>query len=413
MSTILQSRKSRDEMVTRRGNEIYERHLCLKGRGFPLWIPEPNKRLPLAYQKRGIAIGDVGIITRSGAFSFLFNICVPSDNPINPRLLPEGFAPIYPPLDALDVAEFNEFKPGSYLASASIENLQSGFDVRLVDLSQFIFPESLTNKFRGLAFETSASEGAILTLPEGAVAFDLENVAAIRNYVAANMEKWYRFVNGVRGREAKNGDVRVVIGCDKTTSWGMAALANNVTQHKVNQLKFKATGGPSVNSARPLYSWDYSGVAEVKVGPDIKEVNALRSSATAPSDEEFSNQCLFIRTLNATLNTEAWKKLHDKVDLTSASHSNPWAQTTHPEPESPPHPHSERRMFNTSLSTTSLKFDHLGVPTQSSRPPYPCTEKDANGVSISTTPDAIVSQRPTSRVKLPKIGARHTILQTA
>ena len=137
----LQSRKSRHEMVTQRGNEIYERHLCLKGRGFPLWIPEPNKRLPLAYQKRGIAIGDVGIITRSGAFSFLFNICVPSDDPINPPLLPEGFTPIHPPLDALDVAEFNEFKPGSYLASASIENLQSGFDARLVDLGQFICPD--------------------------------------------------------------------------------------------------------------------------------------------------------------------------------------------------------------------------------------------------------------------------------
>jgi len=356
-------------MVMQRGNEIYQRHLCSKARGFPLWIPEPNKRLPLAYQKRGIGIGDVGIITRSGAFSFLFNICVPSDNPINPRLLPEGFAPIYPPLDALDVAEFNEFKPGSYLASASIENLQSGFDAQSVDLGQFICPELLTNKLRGLAFETSASGGAILTMPEGAVAFDLENVAAIRNYIAANVEKWYRFVNGVRGREAKNGDVRVVIGCDKTTSWGMAALAN-VTQHKVNQLKFKATGGPSAQSARPLYSWDYSGVAEVKVGPDIKEVNALRSNATASSDEEFSNQCLFIRTLNATLNTEAWKKLHDNVDSTSVLYSNPSAQTTYPEP--PPHSRSERRMFNTSFSTPQSSPD--GTDLKNLRSSTQCSE---------------------------------------
>ena len=119
-------------MSPQKSNEVYERHLWLKGRGFPLWIPEPNRRLPRVYQKKGIDIGDVGIITPFGAFSFLFNICVPSDNPINPRLLPEGFAPISPPLDALDIGEVYEFKPGSYLASSSIENSQSESDARLV-----------------------------------------------------------------------------------------------------------------------------------------------------------------------------------------------------------------------------------------------------------------------------------------
>jgi hypothetical protein len=161
-------------------------------------------------------------------------------------------------------------------------------------------------------------------MPEGAVAYDLENIPAFRDYVAANVEKWYKFVNGIRGREAKNGDVRLVIGCDKTTSWGMAALAN-VTQHKVSQLKFKATEDSSIKSTRPSYTWDYSGIAEVKVGPDIKEVNALRSNDPldeAPSDEEFSNQCLFIRTLNATLNDEEWKLLSDTLGSTNVLDSN-------------------------------------------------------------------------------------------
>lgn len=108
--------------VPQKSNEIYENHLLLKGRGFPLWIPEPNRRLPLRYRREGVNIGDVGIITQFGAFSFLFNICVPHDNPINPRLLPEDFAPISPPLDSLDVEEYVVFKTGSYLASASIEN---------------------------------------------------------------------------------------------------------------------------------------------------------------------------------------------------------------------------------------------------------------------------------------------------
>jgi len=225
---------------------------------------------------------------------------------------------------------------------------------------------------RGLVFETSASEGAILTMPEGAVSYDLENIPAFRNYVAANVEKWYKFVNGVRGREAKNGDIRLVIGCDKTTSWGMAALIN-VTQHKVSQLKFKATENSSVKSTRPSYTWDYSGMAEVRVGPHIEEVNALRNSddpfdATPPSDEEFSNQCLFIRTLNTTLNDEAWKELNDNLGSTNVLDSSSSSRTI--SPETPPR--SQRNTYNMTFNTPQSSPDHANFGAQ--RSPFPPTQ---------------------------------------
>jgi len=203
-------------------------------------------------------------------------------------------------------------------------------------------------------------------MPEGAVSYDLENIPAFRDYLAANVEKWYKFVNGVRGREAKNGDIRLVIGCDKTTSWGMAALAN-VTQHKVSQLKFKATENSGVNPTRHPYTWDYSGMAEVRVGPDIKEVNALRSNddpfdETPPSDEEFSNQCLFIRTLNATLNDEAWKALNDNLGLTNVLDSSPSSHTIFRETP----PRSQRNTYNTSSNTPQSSPDHTNLGTRRS-----------------------------------------------
>ena len=243
-----------------------------------------------------------------------------------------------------------------------------------------------TNKPRGLVFETSASEGAILTMPEGAVAYDLENIPAFRNYIAANVEKWYKFVNGIRGREAKNGDVRLVIGCDKTTSWGMAALAN-VTQHKVSQLRFKATENSSVKSIRPPYTWDYSGMAEVRVGPDIKEVNALRSNnnsfdAMPPSDEEFSNQCLFIRTLNATLSDEEWKVLNDNLGSTNVLHSSPSSRTNFPETP----PRSQRNTYNMSFNTPQSSPDHTNFGTQKS--PMPPTQGFRVCATFSSHPSA-------------------------
>jgi len=124
-------------------NEIYERLLRWKKRGFALYVPQPNRRLPIAYQRTGIRIGDVGIITPDGGFSFLFNICVPHDDPINPHILPEDFSPLEPALADVDVVEFCRFIPGSYLASASIEKKESESNAKWVVLNSGM--RSLTN----------------------------------------------------------------------------------------------------------------------------------------------------------------------------------------------------------------------------------------------------------------------------
>ena len=121
-------------------NEIYERLLRRKKRGFPLYVPQPNRRLPIAYQRIGIRIGDVGIITPDGGFSFLFNICAPPDDPINPRILPEDFSPLQPVLTKVDVVEFSRFNPGSYLASESIEKKETKSNSKYVVLNSSMPP---------------------------------------------------------------------------------------------------------------------------------------------------------------------------------------------------------------------------------------------------------------------------------
>ncbi|KAF9543338.1 hypothetical protein CPC08DRAFT_716753 [Agrocybe pediades] len=289
------------QLPVQRSNEIYERHLLLKGRGFPLWIPEPNKNLSMIYQRKGINIGDVGLVTYSGSFSFLFNICLPADDPINPRVMPEGFAPIDPPIDSGDVRRFTEFKSGSFLGSNSI-----------VKSSE---PDE-----NHLSFEAQSSEGAILVMPEGAVSYDYENIPQFRKYIAANLESWYRYANGPRGREAKNGDLRIVIGCDKSTSWGMATMSN-LSQERNSRLTLLSKKTEPTDSQSPQlvgYTWEYSGVAEVRAGPDPEEVEELRADDPQPS-VKYANQSLFIRTLNPTLAPEIWEKLNRDLGLTHIS----------------------------------------------------------------------------------------------
>ena len=161
-----------------------------------------------------------------------------------------------------------------------------------------------TRDLRGLHFETSASEGAVLTMPEGATSLDLENDLAFSNYLEANVQKWYEFVYRVRGKSVRNGQIRLVIGCDKTTAWGIATISG-MSQHTTNKLKFKASD--AVGSSTATYTWECSGMVEVRVGPDKHDIEALRSDDTL--NTTFHNQCLFVRTMTATLSNDDWAKL--------------------------------------------------------------------------------------------------------
>ena len=100
--------------------KIYINNMKLKLRGSALWIPEPDQNLPMAYRRRGVGIGDVGIFTDSGGFYFLFNICLPPDNEINPSILPKGFYQLTPPLEGCDISKNLEYKTGSFLETGGI-----------------------------------------------------------------------------------------------------------------------------------------------------------------------------------------------------------------------------------------------------------------------------------------------------
>lgn len=311
---ILQSSIRPPTPPIQKSSDIYFRHLSVKDLGYPLWIPEPNNRLPVQYQRQGIEIGDVGIITPSGSFDFLFNIRLPANNSINPSELPDHFSPLHPPLDPIDTRGHLEFKPNSYLASSSVNRSHHGDSetpyviacIPLLNASQ-----SCGNS--GLTFESSASEGAILAMPDGSYSIDLGNVAKFRRYMATNAENWYRYANGVRGREALNGEVRLVIGCHKTTSWGMATFSD-LRERKEFRLRFKPTGESSVG--RRTYGWDYTGIAEVRAGPDQQETEDLRVGDESDDRHQlYRNQCLFLRTLNVTLRSDIWDKLMAELEI--------------------------------------------------------------------------------------------------
>lgn len=160
-----------------------------------------------------------------------------------------------------------------------------------------------------MTFEASAEEGAILTMPSGAGSTDLAGVLDFEEYVAEHLENWYKFITGVRRRKVRNGDIRLVIGCDKSSSWGMATFINS-SQTGSFHLTFK----PKTDGALGrIYDWECSGMAEAKTGPSPDEVLELHAAQDDNSAPSYDNQCLFIRTLNPTFEEETWEKLSSSI----------------------------------------------------------------------------------------------------
>lgn len=108
-------------------------------------------------------------------------------------------------------------------------------------------------------------------------------MAAIRSYSITNANSWYTFINLSLGREAPNGSLYIVTGCDKSTAWGIATVgeASSSQSFPLQFTAIKATIGAS-------YSCSWSSTCGA----------VTRSSAPSdlgPNVVQPQNQCLFVR----------------------------------------------------------------------------------------------------------------------
>ena len=199
-------------------------------------------------------------------------------------------------------------------------------------------------------------------MPEGAYSENLSNVSRVQEYIATHAEDWYKFVNGPRGREAQNGDLRVVVGCDKTTSWGMATFTNSIMSQGTNfRLKFSAFEGQpsSQRNAGNNYMWEHSssGLAEVRVGPGPDENKELGET----NSNRLRNQTLFLRALNVTLSQHAWEEIFPQKVVVKDENTSHQDQTDLPSSQSS-HSHSPENLSFRRHHSVSFTYFYFTVP---------------------------------------------------
>src|SRR5205807_7859625 len=129
--------------------------------------------------------------------------------------------------------------------------------------------------------------------------------------VAKNAESWYWFVREVREREVENGDIRLVVGFDRVSSWGIAAFASDIG----HQVRLEFRGRDNVSET---YRWNCIGSASGRVGPYEEDIKDLKRETDTSG---LKNQRVFLRTLNFTLAGEIWDNL--MVHQVRSSHCFP------------------------------------------------------------------------------------------
>jgi len=270
-----------------------------------MWIPGPDMKLSTKYRKKGTTIGDVGILYCSEGFYFLFNIFLRANNPINKGRVPPGFEPLKLPNRNLGLKNPPPvYGSMSYVTSTSMgtpSNMDSSYVSGFEDVE-----DAHDSCSSSLIFSTSAAEGAVLVMPDGAISEDQMCHKFIKVYIAKNAKSWYEYFSEVCGLEVNNGDIRLVMGFDKVSSWGIATSACSVGEQA--RFEFKNVGAIS-----QMYKWRCIGSGSGRVGPCDREMQGT----------PLRNQCVFIRTLNFDLSGKCWNDLVNHRIRSSDSDSSP------------------------------------------------------------------------------------------
>ncbi|KAJ7623760.1 hypothetical protein FB45DRAFT_114589 [Roridomyces roridus] len=259
-------------------SEIYSRLFLSKGIGCPVYRPKPCDDLPEAAKRNGTAIGDVGIVTYDGCFDPIFNITLPPGDPLNRFGVPRDFSQLK--IEPEDMQTKPMYYPPGTIISRTVKDVKHSSESE----------NNPTNIINATAF---------LMLPDGASNWDLHAhpQSLFREYAIKHAQNWYQFVNGDLQRMVGFGDLYLVTGATKSTSWGIAVTDNTSSEEKVS-LNF----GSAESIAETKY-WESSNCA-FDTGP-----------RRSPGEETWKdNQTVFIRGFRVAVRPPVCEDEQDSDD---------------------------------------------------------------------------------------------------
>ncbi|KAF5361356.1 hypothetical protein D9757_011365 [Collybiopsis confluens] len=259
--------------------DAYLRFLLPKRLGYPLWSPKPGNWLPPAYREHGVCIGDVGFPTEHGSFSYQFNVGLPPNDALNVGRVPRDFIQLEGVHDSENWMWSDDgLGPGGFIASN-----HAHFRKRTIPPGPRYVPIAPPEVGAGLSFDTTASRGALLILPEGGVRYNHQQKMIFFEHATRYAKSWFNHINHVLHQGVN--EIYLITGCDKTRAWGVASFLG-------------------ARDPRDVYL-EYVPQAPVTPGrrPSYRFRRHDSASASAGVDDFFENQsgCTFLRGYKITI----------------------------------------------------------------------------------------------------------------
>jgi hypothetical protein len=158
-------------------------------------------------------------------------------------------------------------------------------------------------------FTCAQREGALLVLPDGATRIDLELRNVLFEYAREHVPRWYKWLVGERGLDARNGSLYLITGADKTSNWCLASYSNTSGEAR-SLLRFANIGTAPVGWTG-RYSWESSSSVEARTCPALREGSS-------------TNQCVFVRGYRLTLREGLYQRMFaERAELCDIVSSRP------------------------------------------------------------------------------------------
>ncbi|KAI0298654.1 hypothetical protein B0F90DRAFT_681103 [Multifurca ochricompacta] len=218
--------------------DVYREQLASLYYGHALWEPNPAG----LYDQ--VRIGDVGYV-RQGHFLRMFNALLPANHPM------QGGYGVPPDFVPLNMGEFGNIRTlhlprGDHCSSAVVRDSGTGSQIHW----QAAGPDEGTH----VSFKCRRNKGAFLLLPFNGHREDAIRTKAFETYIRKHCDSWLEFVFA-NNFDAKLEDIVLVTGCDRTSSWAMAAFVNcpwdteipitfQITRNASARFQWPATGQP-------------------------------------------------------------------------------------------------------------------------------------------------------------------------
>ncbi|KAI9058620.1 YVTN repeat-like/Quino protein amine dehydrogenase [Trametes sanguinea] len=250
--------------------DVYASSLIPLGKGYPLWMPDPER------PEWEVEVGDVGYIS-DGSFQHLLRTTNSEAEPQPHGIVPEDYVQFRYPNTVVSGPRESITQP--VLHSRAIRKLE------VSSAGSVNIPMGVAAPSANIKFKCTEDKGALLLLsPKGEDTIIRSRIHVV-DHLRENIDKWERMANDMLGLDLRQEDIYFVCGVTKTSRWAVAAFHGSERDAE-GSISCDLTALASASFSMRILNLDMPNCM-YRVGPPEARGNSQLSTSSGQSSYEY------------------------------------------------------------------------------------------------------------------------------